>query len=97
MTIGPLADRLLAMQIPGSLPLHVARAYGAPSPAAQSSLKFTPPAASPLVASRVSAPLDLDRASIPASTGAFSLYTRAADKIEVATALVAGRNIDLTA
>jgi hypothetical protein len=91
------------MQIHGSMPLHVARAYGlraAPPPAAIAPGTAAPAAAGPrgaappprvdgLVAAEVTAPVEFDPGSpAPArSEGALPLYTRAADLIEAAVAV----------
>jgi hypothetical protein len=82
------------MRIDGALPFHVARAY---APAIGGAKPGVAQNSNPLVANRVSAPLDLDRPSVPAPAGSLSLYTRAADRIEAATALFAGRQIDVKA
>ena len=118
------------MQINGSIPFHVARAYGVqptravtpsaatPSvsaPPTESGLTQTTSARAPdgrepsegeniqrLVAARVDAPVDFagERTSsrLPganAHTGAFPLYTRAADRIEAAVGIQIGRSIDV--
>ena len=54
-------------------------------------------AAQPLVAGQVKGDLNLDRPSMPVSTGVFSMYTRAADRVEAATAIAAGRMVDVKA
>lgn len=57
-------------------------------------------AANPLVAGRVAksadplAPLDQPTSAPVAARSAFALYTRAADRVEVATAVAIGRTID---
>lgn len=95
-------SRLLSMQITGSLPMHVLRAYGvsptaaarpaqpAPAPAA------TRPADGALVAGKVSQAPDFS-GNLPArAEGALPLYGRAADRIEAAIGLELGRNLDIT-
>jgi hypothetical protein len=81
------------MRITGSLPQHVARAYGLTPP--------TPPIVAPamreLVAARTTAPIAFDGSSAPVSAAtAFPLYSRAADRIEAAVAVQFGRAIDMT-
>ena len=50
-----------------------------------------------LIAGNVSGPVDFISASTPTSqAGAYQLYTRAADKIEAATAVQIGQSIDIT-
>lgn len=85
------------MEIRGPLPFHVARAYGvAPKPAPPQVASAVNPA---LVAARIAAPTDPDLGSIsPSATGAipssFAMYTRAADRVDVATQVALGRSID---
>ncbi len=53
-------------------------------------------AAQSLIAGRVPGAIEFDGVSVPRmNAGNFSLYTRAADKIEAATAVQIGRTIDI--
>ena len=95
----------------GPIAPHIARAYGLPatrptmsigpaqpaSPTAQSgSIDKLPSPAQALVAGRVDGPIEFDGVSVPRSNpSALSLYTRAADRIEAATAVHIGRTIDV--
>ncbi|MHC5115359.1 MAG: hypothetical protein ACYTGP_13130 [Planctomycetota bacterium] len=95
------------MRIDGSIPLHVARAYGLgpapraprPAPAATPALQVgapRPPALDRLVAARTTAPIEFDAASTPASSAdSLPLYDRAADRVEAAVAVQVGRTIDV--
>lgn len=92
-------------------PSHVARAYGVSQPRAIAAPASTEPLASigptaaaaklptnaqSLIAARVSGPVQFDGVSVPSSNpAALNLYTRAADKIEAATAVQIGRTIDV--
>ena len=95
-----LTGRGAAMLINGSIPIHVARAYGvkppaAPIPAVPAAAARPAEGVSSLVAGRVARPVDF--AAEPAPPGhAYQLYTRAADKIEAAVAVTIGRAIDVT-
>lgn len=103
------------MQISGSIPMHVARAYGvAPSPGpgpGSGPVAPTAPAGGAraidaradepasdrlraLIGGTVRGPVDFTTAS-PARSGAFQMYTRAADKIEAAVDVQLGRAIDV--
>ncbi len=91
------------MEIRGPLPFHVAKAYGAVAPPATpvSSAKLSAASAQRLVAGTVSVPADPALASnaphaTARSADSFPLYTRAADRVEVATAVALGRNVDRT-
>lgn len=95
----------------GSIAPHIARAYGLPAarpalsitsaqpavPAAQTeSIHKLPAPAQSLVAGRVNGPIEFDGVSVPRTNpAALSLYTRAADRIEAATAVHIGRTIDV--
>jgi hypothetical protein len=102
------------MHITGSIPNHIARAYGiTPKPSA-APVSRTAPVTSPqltgnvtpapateriqnLIGARVSGGIDFAAASTPTRPGgAYQLYTRAADKIEAATAIQIGRSLDVT-
>jgi hypothetical protein len=96
------------MRITGSgnlIPPHVARAYGVPNakpfalPAATAPASPAAPATSPaqsLVAGQVRGPIEFDGTSVPRpAAGVFHMYTRAADKIEAATAIQIGRTLDI--
>jgi hypothetical protein len=102
------------MRITGSIPNHIARAYGiTPKPPA-TTIGRTAPVTSPqptssiapapateriqnLIGARVSGGIDFAAASTPTRPGgAYQLYTRAADKIEAATAIQIGRSLDVT-
>lgn len=90
---------------------NIARAYGVqpPRPVApptsteplgvigpSSAAAKLPTNAQALVAGRVSGPVQFDGVSVPTSNpAALNLYTRAADKIEAATAVQIGRTIDI--
>ena len=88
---------------------HIARAYGLPAtrptmsigpaqPAStqSGSIDKLPSPAQALVAGRVNGPIEFDGVSVPrANPAALSLYTRAADRIEAATAVHIGRTIDV--
>lgn len=77
------------MNVSGSIPLHVARAYGVQGPRAAAP-------AERLVAARVQPPAKPDlETPPPASAGALPLYTRAADKVEASVAVQLGRTLDL--
>lgn len=92
------------------LAAHAARLYGGARPARPAvnptaTQGVTPaatarPGANPLVAGKVAkpadplAPLDQPAATPTATASAFALYTRAADRVEVATAVAIGRTID---
>lgn len=85
------------MRIDSALPFHIARAYGNPVAAVRPPVPVAAPSQG-LVAGRVGGGLDLEQSSMPLTvSGAFSMYTRAADKIEAATAVAAGRIIDVQA
>ena len=97
------------MEIRGPLPFHVAKAYGVVKPpfatvahAAASGSGVG--GATRLVAGTVSVPADPSLASNaadssapvgPRQADAFPMYSRAADRIEVATAVALGRNLDM--
>ncbi len=97
------------MEIRGPLPFHVAKAYGVvKTPAAAVAHGAASGGASGgatrLVAGTVSVPADPSLASNTvqgtASSGsrqtdAFPMYSRAADRVEVATAVALGRNLDM--
>ena len=77
------------MNIAGSIPVHVARAYGVQPPQA-------PAAAERLVAARVEKPVQVDLESPPPiEAGTLPLYTRTADKVEASVAVQLGRSVDL--
>lgn len=98
------------MDVRGPIPFHAtaqaARAYGVrpkaaalqPAVAQQPAAPAMPaatPSANRLVAARVS--VSADPSNAPAakpSAGAFAMYTRAADRIEVATSVALGQSID---
>ena len=104
------------MRINGSIPFHVARAYGAQKPqAARPAANPAPPpssaaarpadafqpagaAQSPtiqsLIAGQVQRPIDFMPNVAPQSES-LQLYTRAADRIEAATAVQIGRSLDV--
>ncbi|MHC5114155.1 MAG: hypothetical protein ACYTGP_06980 [Planctomycetota bacterium] len=98
------------MQISGSLPMHIARAYGvtpqvrpaAPLAPAAPATPATPAADSSklnqLVAGTVNvnaSPPTTPTVAAGAADGPYQLYTRAADRIEAATAVQIGRSIDV--
>ena len=79
------------MQISGSLPQHIARAYSVAAP-------VRPPAAPPatgLVGGRVDTPVEFDQTAAPSVPGALPLYVRAADRIEAAVSVQVGRSVDV--
>ena len=85
---------------------YVARAYGLPQarpavavePMPAATATKLPDNAQMLVAGRVSGPVEFDGVSVPRShPAALSLYSRAADRIEAATAVHIGRTIDIKA
>src|SRR5688572_17434052 len=82
---------------------HIARAYGLaplarPAESMPAAVNKLPANAQTLVAGRVSGPVEFDGVSVPRSNpAALSLYSRAADRIEAATALQIGRTIDIKA
>lgn len=92
------------------IPSHIARAYGvtpnravAPRALAHPAISTQQPprsesasAAQSLIAGRVPGPVAFDGVSVPRpDANVFHLYTRAADKIEAATAVQIGRTIDI--
>jgi hypothetical protein len=95
------------MQIPPTnfqLPMHIAQAYGVRSVSAVAATraidKQTAGSAGQLVAGNVSKPVNFDASPIQRSVAAgqapvFQMYTRAADRIEAATAIQIGRAIDV--
>ncbi len=95
-----LSGRLSEMPItPSSIPLHVARAYGLEVAQRAAAVKAVRTADhESLVAGRVPGQVSFlpDAASTDRSAGPYSLYNRAADKVEVAVAVQIGRTIDLT-
>lgn len=87
------------------LPMHIAQAYGMRASSAvpqnRAAGKESAGATGQLVAGSVSEPVNFeatptahDAAAIPAPV--FQMYTRAADRIEAATAIQIGRSIDVT-
>ena len=86
---------------------HIAQAYGLPraqpamppeSMPAAGAVNKLPANAQTLVAGRVNGPVEFDGVSVPRShPAALSLYSRAADRIEAATAVHIGRTIDIKA
>lgn len=91
-----------------SMTPHIARAYGVqplrpigPTTATSGEMSIAParahsPASHPLVAGRVRGAIEFDGVSVPRTHAAtLNLYTRAADKIEAATAVQIGRTIDV--
>ncbi len=99
------------MRIEGSLPMHIARAYGVPAksrpqpPVSTGVIGTIAPKpaahvskASQLVAAKVNQPIDFERTALPSTpnpAGAYQLYTRAADRIEAAVGIETGRQIDV--
>lgn len=107
------------MHINGSIPVHVARAYGVnraqptrpagPATPAQPVARIRPSDShepgqtsnakiDALVAGRVDQPISFQGAAAPKSApnAVLQLYTRAADRIEAATAVQLGRSLDVT-
>ncbi len=96
------------MRIPPTnfqLPMHIARAYGvrAASPIAppNASQQIAAGQSNPLVAGNVARAVNFDASPSATSSAAgqlpvFQMYTRAADRIEAATAIQIGRAIDVT-
>jgi hypothetical protein len=90
------------MRIGPSLPLHVRRAYGMPSPPtpAQSVRPASATPTHPLAAAKVAGPVDFDapadRPAAAADTGALQLYRRVADRIEAAVGVELGRRLDVS-
>ena len=78
------------MNVSSSMPLHIARAYGAAVPP-----RPAPPPSSPLVSGTVSRPVEFDTTTGPTAQDAIGLYARAADRVEVAVAVQVGRTIDV--
>ena len=85
---------------------HIARAYGLSQARPAMPVEGGPAAAASklpdnahrLVAGRVSGPVEFDGVSVPRShPAALSLYSRAADRVEAATAIHIGRTIDIKA
>jgi hypothetical protein len=87
------------MQIQNALPLHIARAYGLGGPARPAVTPPSPPAPSSptksLVGGTVRQPVEFDSGTSASAPNALSLYTRAADRMEVAVAVQVGRSIDV--
>ena len=96
------------MQINGSIPIHVARAYGIKPPSTPVPPTSVPPmqaqpvaaralsdAAQQLVGGTVGGAVDFHATTPSSPAGAFQLYTRAADKIEAAVNVELGRSIDV--
>ena len=93
------------MTIPPSLPFHISRAYGviksapprsAMQPVAVAAAQHARTAIKQLVAGAVQRPPEFSGsfASNPAAAQTLQLYTRAADKVEAATAVQIGRMFD---
>lgn len=97
------------MRVDGSLPMHIARAYGV-----RAAAPVAPPAAAAaatarpagLVAGTVAVRPDFvtgdpgtapPAATVARSAGSYAMYTRAADLVEAAVSVQVGRTIDLTA
>jgi hypothetical protein len=88
------------VEIRGPLPFRIANAYGVkpraapPASAAEPSQRLAH-----LVAGRVALPANPALASTAAGPAgdAFQMYTRAADRVDVATRLALGRSLDTTA
>ena len=92
------------MEVGGSIPIHAYRATYAPAPPSPPPVPTPPPAAQTqvqdLVAARVAVPIDFPSAEVApaaAKPHAFPLYTRAADAVEAAVGVRAGRMIDVRA
>lgn len=99
--------------IPFHASVQAARAYGIPQAArpaaaapAAAPVSATPVTATPapavradrLVAGRVSVSADPSQApAAKPAAGTFAMYTRAADRIEIATSVALGQSIDRTA
>ena len=89
-----------AYGVPATRPTTPVAPAASTSPLAQigpvNATLSSPAAAQSLVAGRVPGAIEFDGVSVPRmNPGAFSLYTRAADKIEAATAVQIGRSIDV--
>jgi hypothetical protein len=88
------------VEIRGPLPFRIANAYGVTPPSSPKA-PATEPAQriTQLVAGRVALPADPALASsAPAAGGeSFPMYTRAADRVDVATRIAVGRTVDTTA
>jgi hypothetical protein len=79
-----------------SLAPDAASPLGRVAPAGQSRAADALKGAQALIAGHVAGPITFDGVSVPNPTqGVYHLYTRAADKIEAATAVQIGRNLDI--
>ena len=86
------------MEIRGPLSIQTARAYGVAKAGVASKAAASPSAgANRLVAGTVSVPADPALGSSPAADGAFALYSRSADRVDVAVRVALGRTIDTQA
>ena len=81
------------------IPIHVARAYGLEAAQRAATANATRPSdPGSIVAGRVPGTVDFSPETAPSaqSSGAYRLYNRAADSIEVAVAVQVGRTLDVT-
>ncbi len=84
------------MDVRGPLSIQTARAYGVAKPAAPRAV--SPAAgANRLVAGTVSVPADPALGSAPAAGESFAMYSRSADRVDVAVRVALGRVVDTKA
>jgi hypothetical protein len=91
------------MEIRGSLPFNIAKAYGlggtsGPAPARPPVDARPAPTVNQLIAGRTNQPVDFDApAALPMNNvNPLQLYTRAADRIEAAVGIEVGKKLDVT-
>jgi hypothetical protein len=89
-----------AYGVPNAKPFALPAATASVSPAAPATsldqASTAKPATQSLVAGQVRGPIEFDGTSVPRpAAGVFHMYTRAADKIEAATAVQIGRTLDI--